>query len=231
MLLAVTTPVLQNPGFETSPFLQGWTSQIHETGRGVIRADTSSYKQGKQSLLLEASNPADVSVSQKLYLPVGSLWRAKAWIRTENLIPSDRADSSGLIDIQTPAGSLGKTPGRLGTSPWGEGEVIFRVAPPGEISIVLILAESGKGTGKAWFDDVRVEPLVDSRSSATEEVVISSDRITKQPIDIKQGGQFIEPLCNLIPSMIAQQVNSTSFEEEPPCKFVYKSETDKPYRP
>src|SRR4030095_16227708 len=84
---------------------------------------------------------------------------------------------------------------------------------------------------KAWFDDVRVEPLVDSRSSATEEVVISSDRITKQPIDIKQGGQFIEPLCNLSPSMIAQQVNSTSFEEEPPCKFVYKSETDKPFRP
>ena len=31
--------------------------------------------------------------------------------------------------------------------------------------------------------------------------------------------------------MTAQQVNSTSFEEEPPCHFVYRGETDKAYRP
>lgn len=72
MLLAAATPVLQNPGFETSPFLQGWTSQMHDgTGHvAMIRADTKLFKEGKQSLLLEASNPADVSAGWRTHAVV-----------------------------------------------------------------------------------------------------------------------------------------------------------------
>ena len=65
----------------------------------------------------------------------------------------------------------------------------------------------------------------------TESVAILNERLSKTPIDIKQGGQFIEPLCNLIPSMTAQQVSADSFEEEPPYAVAYKGEIDKPYRP
>jgi alpha-L-arabinofuranosidase len=46
-----------------------------------------------------------------------------------------------------------------------------------------------------------------------------------------QQGQFIEILCNLIPSIIAQQVVSTSFEESPACRVAYKAEIDEPHRP
>jgi len=233
LLLATGTPVLQNPGFEASQTLQGWTSYIHEkTGRDpVIRIDGGSFKEGKQSLVIEVNDPADVSVSQRIFLPVGSLWRVKGWIKTEKLASKGDTDVFGLIDVQTPAGSLAKTPTRLGTSPWGEAEATFRVAPPGELNISLFLIGSGKGTGRVWFDDIRLETVTESSATQPEEVRITSQRISRLPIDAKQGGQFIEPLCNLIPSMIAQQVNSTSFEEEPPCKFVYKSEIDKPYRP
>ncbi len=52
---------------------------------------------------------------------------------------------------------------------------------------------------------------------------------TKRPIDAKQQGQFIELLCNLIPSIIGQQVVSTSFEDAPPCKVAYKEEVDEPH--
>ncbi len=64
-----------------------------------------------------------------------------------------------------------------------------------------------------------------------EDVVITNEQLGKLPIDIKQGGQFIEPLCNLIPSMIEQQVANDSFEDEPPFRFEYVKETDKAYRP
>ena len=67
--------------------------------------------------------------------------------------------------------------------------------------------------------------------AAGEEIRVLNERIGKRPIDVKQGGQFIEPLCNLIPSMLAQQVANDSFEEEPPYKVAYKPEIDKPYRP
>jgi alpha-N-arabinofuranosidase len=64
-----------------------------------------------------------------------------------------------------------------------------------------------------------------------QEVNISSQRLTKRPISAMQQGQFIEILCNLIPSIIAQQVVSTSFEEVPPCRVAYKAEIDEPHRP
>jgi alpha-N-arabinofuranosidase len=67
--------------------------------------------------------------------------------------------------------------------------------------------------------------------AAAEEIVILSEHLTRGPVDLKQGGQFIELLCNLIPSMIAQQVANDSFEDEPPFGFAYVVETDKPYRP
>lgn len=64
-----------------------------------------------------------------------------------------------------------------------------------------------------------------------EQVAISARHLTRQPISAMQQGQFIEILCNLVPSIIAQQVVSTSFEEAPPCKVAYKAETDEPHRP
>jgi alpha-N-arabinofuranosidase len=64
-----------------------------------------------------------------------------------------------------------------------------------------------------------------------EDVRIFAAHTTKRPIDAKQQGQFIELLCNLIPSITAQQVVSTSFEDAPPCKVAYKKEVDEPYRP
>ena len=64
-----------------------------------------------------------------------------------------------------------------------------------------------------------------------EDVRIFAEHITQRPISAMQQGQFIEILCNLIPSIIAQQVWSTSFGEIPPCKFRYKKEIDEPFRP
>src|SRR5271157_1472519 len=67
--------------------------------------------------------------------------------------------------------------------------------------------------------------------STREDVRILDEHTTRRPIDAKQQGQFIELLCNLIPSIIAQQVVSTSFEEAPPCHVSYKKEIAEPHRP
>ena len=68
-------------------------------------------------------------------------------------------------------------------------------------------------------------------TAIAQNVIVLDERACARPIDLKQGGQFIEPLCDLIPSMVAQQVANDSFEEEPPFKVAYKVELDKPYRP
>ena len=104
---------------------------------------------------------------------------------------------------------------------------MFRVPSPGRIGVALNVLNNQ--SGKVWLDDIRLERVPESLEE--QSVTISDQRLSKRPIDLKQGGQFIEPLCNLMPSMISQQVDSTSFEEETPWTYAYKKEIDKPYRP
>jgi alpha-N-arabinofuranosidase len=149
----------------------------------------------------------------------------RAWIKTENLTGAD-GGTQGVISIQSQAGEIASSGGRSGTTPWYDETATFRVPSAGYIDLTLV--GERYGTGRVWFDDVRLEPVT---SEMSEDVRIFSERTTKRPIDGKQQGQFIELLCNLIPSIIAQQVVSTSFEDAPPCRVAYKREVDEPYRP
>jgi hypothetical protein len=233
-------PLVRDPGFAASPFLTGWETGArteHKNSRppGFI-ADRNDCKQGGQALVIEAVEPAQAVVSQKIFLPVGSLWQVKAWVKTENLSARDPAragqlirdelPAGGFINIETHAGDVDTSAGGVGTTSWHEETTTFRVPSPGFINLTLVGTLGGTGTG--WFDDVRLEALP---TATTEEVRIFAEHTTKRPSDAMQQGQFIEILCNLIPSIIAQQVVSTSFEEAPPYKFAYKKEIDEPYRP
>jgi len=223
-------PVIQNPGFESVPALAGWevkTRLRQEPGRApTLTIDRTDAKEGAQSLLIDALDPADASARRRVFLPVGSLWRARVWIKTENLTTTGDGGVEGAIGIETPAGEIASSVGRSGTTPWQDEEVTFRVPSPSYIDLTLVGVR--RGTGRVWFDEVRLEALP---SDAREDVRIFAEHTTKRPIDAKQQGQFIELLCNLIPSIIAQQVVSTSFEEAPPCRVAYKREVDEPYRP
>lgn len=221
---------VQNPGFESAPVLTGWevkTNLRQEHGRmPTLTVDRNDAKEGTQSLLIKALDPADADARQRVFLPVGSLWRVRVWVKTQNLAAVGDGEAEGVISIQTPAGEIGSSAGRSGTTPWRDEEVTFRVPSPGFIDLTLV--GTRRGTGRAWFDGVRLEALA---SDAREDVRIIAERTTKRPIGAKQQGQFIEILCNLIPSIIAQQVASTSFEDAPPCRVAYKREVDEPYRP
>ncbi len=223
-------PVVQNPGFEASPALSDWKVDIHAQTEGarepVITVDESEAKEGRQSLRMEAFDPASASVRQRIFLPVGSLWRAQVWVKTENLTLASGSEAQGRIKIETPAGDAGASPGLSGSREWQEEAVTFRVPSPGYIDLALVGFE--RGTGRVWFDGVQMEPVP---TEAREDIQIFTEHTTQRPIDAKQQGQFIELLCNLIPSIIAQQVFSTSFEDAPPCRVAYKPETDAPYRP
>jgi len=235
VLLAATLPgtntsPVHNPGFEDSPFLAGWVTDartVHKEGRApTFTAAMNDAKEGHQSLRVEALDTADAAVRQKIFLPVGSLWRLKAWIKTEGLSAADRGRAGGFINIETPTGDVGQSPARWGTTPWAEEEAMFRVPSPGFIHLTLV--GTREGTGQVWFDDVRLEHLPSEQGKL---VRIVAEHTTKRPINPMQQGQFIEMLCGLIPSIIAQQVNATSFEETPPCRVSYKKEVDEPYRP
>ena len=146
------------------------------------------------------------------------------WTKAEALANKSEAGEGGSVEIETPVGNQAKAPLPLGTFPWRREELIFRVPSPGRVRIGLL----SKSSGRLWFDDVRLEPF---SFTPDVDVHIRNSKTSKRQIDVKQGAQFIEPLCHMIPSMLAQQVESDSFEEETPCEPSYKRGVDWPKRP
>ena len=231
----VTTPKLENAGFETATAngqIPGWQVQVRKGSENTVRvqSDASEFKEGGRSLLIESQQPARVRVRQALFLPVGSTWRVTAWIKGEGVKAPGKNDDDeerrdpGAFVVDTPAGKQAEMALPSGTFDWKQVELEFRVPSPGRVEITL----RDSAAGKVWLDDVRLEPIV---ITTNPDVHITTDKLSQRPIDLEQGGQFIEPLCHLLPSMIAQQVQSGSFEEKVPCEPTYKAGMDWPNRP
>jgi len=227
-------PSLQNGGFEASNPSETWQVVRSEAKQAYsIGCDTSDSKEGKQSLLISAEHPVDLSLRQQVYLPIGTLWRLTGWVKSSASEVSRKNDSSWppppaqRIGIEAPVGDQGFTPAVPSSGGWQKQSFLFRVPSPGRVTVAL--NAFNHQSGKVWFDDIRLVPVEEPVEE--ESVAISDERLTKRPIDVKQGGQFMEPLCNVLHSMTAQQVQSTSFEEETPWNVTYKAAVDKPYRP
>lgn len=217
---------LRNGGFEASVAAESWEIEALDPKSFSLSLDRANVKEGAQSLLVTADHPTDVTLRQEIFLPIGTMWRLTGWVKAA------AADSVGSapaprIGIEAQAGDQGFGQTLANSGEWQKETVLFRVPSPGRITVALRALQNQ--TGKIWFDDIslqRVPEVIEKQS-----VTIHNTHLTKRPIDLKQGGQFIELLCNLVPSMIAQQVASTSFEEETPWDPAYKREVDKPYRP
>jgi alpha-N-arabinofuranosidase len=225
MAAAVMPQAVVNGGFEGAEPTTGWTVTPSPQQSGVTwSADTQVLKEGRQSLLLTAEHAGSLDLRQEVYLPVGTLWRLYAWVKVE--MPKDSRPPGIFAD--TPSGSQGSAHAAPETADWQRLEILFRAPSPGRIYIHLTPFD--KASGRVWLDDVRLEP-VGENAETREAVRITAKKLGQRPIDLKQGGQFIEPLCDLLPSMIAQQVRSTSFEEDPPWKVHFKQDIDRPFRP
>jgi alpha-L-arabinofuranosidase len=221
---------LKNPGFE-SPVSQigmvpGWDVSIEQGHESLvsIKTDDSEFREGHHSLSIMVKQPTRVKLSQELFLSVGTTWKVSVQTRGEASASDQQA--AGSLEVETPAGSQARTPFAGGTFSWTQQSAYFRVPPPGRVRIAIVAFS--QSFGRLWLDDVRLEA---APVPADADVQILNSRISARPIDIKQGGQFIESLCHLISSMLAQQVDSDSFEEEVPCEPSFKRQVDWPYRP
>lgn len=223
---STNTQPLHNGGFEAAATAESWEIEAPDPKGLSFTLDKTNVKEGAQALMVAADHSTAVTLRQEVFLPIGTMWRLTGWVK------ADVANSTGSvpaprIGIEAQAGDqgLGQVPTNSGE--WQQQTVVFRVPSPGRINVALNAFRNQ--AGKVWFDDIRLEPIPETLGK--QSVTIYNTRLNKRPIDLKQGGQFIELLCDLIPSMIAQQVNSTSFEEEPPWNQAFRHDIDKPYRP
>lgn len=226
---------LQNAGFESATPGELWHIDSDEAKQSfAVSVDRNDPKEGRQSLLIAADGPVHLTLRQEVFLPVGTLWRLTGWEKSGASTVSVAKDAGWeqpapgpRIGIEAQVGDQGFSAPAERNGEWQQVRFVFRVPSPGRMTVALNVFD--RQSGKVWLDDVRLERVPEP--SDTEAVTISSERLSRRPIDQKQGGQFMEPLCDVLPSMTAQQVRSSSFEEETPWNYSYKAAVDKPYRP
>ena len=226
---------LKNAGFESASPAEYWNIDKSEAKQVfTVTADHANAKEGGQVLQITADQPVHLTLRQDIFLPIGTLWRLTGWVKSSasEVVPG-KEDSWGppppaqRIGIEAQVGDQGYSASASNSGDWQKESFLFRVPSPGRMTVALNAFNNQ--TGKVWFDDIRLEPVPEP--IAEEAVTITDERLSKRPIDLKQGGQFMEPLCDVLPSMTAQQVQSTSFEEETPWNYSYRAAVDKPYRP
>jgi alpha-N-arabinofuranosidase len=221
-------PLLKNPGFEAGD--DGWARAVYGAP-STIAADTRIVHEGKQSLRIAATEPSDTALGQDVRLRPGRCYRLSGWVRTRQLDPHG-APVCGTFQVQGPGGSpiLASGANHQGDTDWTRVEVPFEAPADGRVHIAVFFVGFGKGTGTAWFDDLKLEAV---------DVADSPLRVTRAPlypgtISPLQYGQFIEYLCDLVPGMWAEKLYDGSFEGLSPYRFQYLKETDfreKPWYP
>ena len=218
---------LKNAGFESGT--DGWDVHIYGA-KPVIEADAATVHEGKQSLRISSAEPSDAALGQELMLAPGRLYRLRGWVRTRGLDPHG-APVYGTFQIQMPGGNgiIASGTNHGGDTDWTEEVVDFEAPAGGRTRVAVFFTGFGKGTGTAWFDDLKIEEVDVSKAPL---------RITRDflpgTISPMQYGQFIEYLCDLVPGMWAEKLYDGSFEGLSPYKIVYLKETDfreKPWYP
>jgi alpha-N-arabinofuranosidase len=219
---------IRNPGFEAK--LDGWSPRVIGA-RPTIEVDAQVKHEGKHSLRIEAAEPSDTALSQEVRLKPGRCYRFTGWVRTRKLDPRG-APVFGTIQIQHAGGKgiVASGDNHQGDTDWTQVTILFEAPASSMVRVSVFFVGFGKGTGTAWFDELKLEEVDVSKSP----LKVTRDPLYPGDINPYQYGQFVEYLCDLIPSMWAEKLYDGSFEGLTPYKMQFLKETDfreKPWHP
>jgi len=221
-------PALKNPSFEDG--INSWTLTYYGA-KPVVAKDADVVHGGKHSLRVSAVEPSDAALSQDVYLKPGQLYRLSGWVRTRGLDPRGApVYATFQVQYTESRGTIAGGTNQGGDSAWTEVAFHFEAPPTGMTHIAVFFVGFGKGTGTAWFDDLKLE-AVDSDKAPLR---VTGDFLRPGTISPMQYGQFIEYLCDLVPGMWAEKLYDGSFEGLSPYKFAYLGPRDfheKPWYP
>jgi alpha-N-arabinofuranosidase len=203
--------------------------EVHVYGaKPIVARDDQVKHAGPGSLRVSAAQPSDTALGQEILLSPRQWYRFTGWVRTLGLVPRD-ARTFGTYQIQRPggAGIIAAGANHQGDCDWTDVRIIFESPADGKVRIAPFFAGFGKGIGMAWFADLEIAPI---------DLAKAPLRVTRTPlcpgrISPYQYGQFIEYLCDLVPSLWAEKLYDGSFEGLSPYKVAYLKQTDFRERP
>jgi alpha-N-arabinofuranosidase len=211
---------IQNPAFQDGT--DAWSVNVYGA-KPEIALDRSILHDGKPTLRIHCSELSDTALSQNIQLRPGGLYRFSGWVRTRRLNPHG-APTFGTFQIQNADANqiIASGGNHRDDSDWTEVPISFVAPQDGRIRIAVFFVGFGKGVGTGWFSDLKLAEVDQSNEPAK----ISRETLFDGRIDHNQYGQFIEYLCDLVPSMWAEKLCDGSFEGLTPYKVAYLKQTD-----
>src|SRR5947209_1150801 len=158
--------LLRNAGFESALVQEDWEKTVYGAA-SQIEPDTRVARQGNQSLRVTAMEPSDAALGQEITLRPAQWYRLSGWVKTRALEPRG-ASVFGTLQVQQSRGLgvIAAGPNHAADTDWTEVPVYFQTPPDGRVRICLFFAGFGKGTGTAWFDDLRLSEIDPADSPA-----------------------------------------------------------------
>ena len=189
--------LLPNPSFETAgkgkaqnqPL--GWR-QDRWDGKGEWHW-AQVGRTGSRSVMIVSTEGADISWTANVPVDPFARYRLSAFIKTEN-VQTQKGARGALLNLHAVQGVA--TPAVTGTKDWTRVEVEFDSGDLDGIQVNCLFGGWGFATGKAWFDDVRLEKIA-QKPVPPPRVTIDA-AATGEPINPFVYGQFIEHLGRCI---------------------------------
>ena len=204
--------LLQNGGFDGGSDAQGvpdhWSMAVYGA-QPVLSLDEPAPGLAGHSLRVESDVESDTAIYQDIRVRPSGWYRLSGWVRTRDLVGST-AIYGALCACRGPA-PFRHSPNRSGTSGWRREEITFRAPETGWLRVAAFFVGFGKGTGTVWFDDLRLEPI-EVTDLASERIIVTSERLSAEPISPSIYGNFIEFLDHHVQGMRAQMLDDVSFE-------------------
>ncbi len=185
------SPALVNGGFEQVAGDQpagwwraGWNGHgeqlLEETGRSG------------RAVAIRSDDGADIAWSQQAAVLPFSRYRLSGWVRTEGVLPVGGAFGA-LLNVH---GMEARTRGLVGDNPWTELTVEFDTGPNDVVQVNCLFGGWGLATGRAVYDDLRLE-LLDRGALPAPRITVDAAAVG-EPISEYVYGQFIEHLGRCI---------------------------------
>ncbi len=183
--------VAPNAGFEqaSGDVPEGWRPRTW-AGEGEFTYPAEG-RHGGRSVAIASAEGGDLSWSAEVPVEPNRLYWLSGWIRTENVA---RGTGRGvLLNVHQMASAA--TPALTGTNDWTRVETLVRTGEQKTITVNCLFGGWGQSTGKAWFDDLVLEPV--DLADLKPQVTLHADE-TGEPINPFIYGQFIEHLGRCI---------------------------------
>ena len=121
--------------------------------------DDSNARSGDKSIRIDATTPNDARWTQSVEVEPNTLYFLSGWIKTENVGHTEESVDAGANLCLYDSGHVSE--GVFGTNNWAHESILFSSGSESEVVVGARLGYwSGTTTGTAWFDDIKLEPIV-----------------------------------------------------------------------